>query len=359
MHRPLAARRAPGGRRVRRPAARSSTSEEVLARQDDSRPAASPESERHPRRARHATSPRWSCRSTEAEALAGGRQLPQLRHLQRVPGVQEAPARPTPSTSTSATRRTRYDVGAVVVATGFQPLPGRRSWPTYGYGRFANVISAMQMDRLLAPTRPYNYVLRPGDGKVAGQHRLRPVHRLARPHGGQPASARASAACTRSSRPSCCMGALPLADVTIYHIDIRAFGKGYDEFFEQTKAMGVRFVKGKVAKITEKESGNLIVRYEDIDDDGAVREAEHDLVVLAIGIVAQRRLPRPLRRRRAWRSTSTLFVAEPGEAGRPGAHLPSPASSVAGTATGPHGHPRLHPARRRRRRPGRRLPREK
>ncbi len=66
------------------------------------------------------------------------------------------------------------------------------------------------------------------------------------------------------------MGALPLADITIYYIDIRAFGKGYDEFFEQAKGMGVRFVKGKVAKIEETVSGNLVVRYEDVDGDGGL-----------------------------------------------------------------------------------------
>ena len=41
------------------------------------------------------------------------------------------------------------------------------------------------------------------------------------------------------------MGALPIADVTIYYIDIRAFGKGYEEFYEQAKGMGVNFVKGR------------------------------------------------------------------------------------------------------------------
>ena len=53
--------------------------------------------------------------------------------------------------------------------------------------------------------------------------------------------------------------------MTIYYIDIRAFGKGYEEFYEQTDGMGVRFVKGKVAKISENDDGDLMVSYEDID----------------------------------------------------------------------------------------------
>ena len=84
------------------------------------------------------------------------------------------------------------------------------------------------------------------------------------------------------------MGALPLADVTVHYIDIRAVGKGYDEFFEQSKAMGATFVKGRVAEITETDEGNLILRYEDIDNGGVIAEAEYDLVVLAVGVQPNR-----------------------------------------------------------------------
>jgi heterodisulfide reductase subunit A len=81
------------------------------------------------------------------------------------------------------------------------------------------------------------------------------------------------------------MGALPMADITIYYMDIRAFGKGYEEFFQQSKSMGVSFVKGKVARIREKEdkSGNLILRFENIET-GQVKEMQHDLVVLSVGV---------------------------------------------------------------------------
>ncbi len=176
-----------------------------------------------------------------------------------------------------------FEVGSVVVSTGFKLFPAELQG-RYGYGKLKNVITAMQMDRLIAPTRPYNNVLRPLDGKVpdniayvlcAGSR----DHTMNNP------------ICSRI----CCMysikqaqlilGALPIADVTIYYIDIRAFGKGYDEFYEQTKGMGVQFVKGKVAKVEEGENGNLLLRYEDIDNGGTIREAEHDLVVLSVGVV--------------------------------------------------------------------------
>lgn len=80
------------------------------------------------------------------------------------------------------------------------------------------------------------------------------------------------------------MGALPMADVTIYYINIRSFGKGFEEFYQQAKGMGVNFVKGKIGRIKSKENGNLILRYEDINE-GRLKETEHDMVVLANGVL--------------------------------------------------------------------------
>ena len=81
------------------------------------------------------------------------------------------------------------------------------------------------------------------------------------------------------------MGALPLADVTIYYIDIRAFGKGYDEFFEQSRSMGVEYVKGKVARVEQLENGNMALYYEDMAGEGGMKRREHDLVVLTVGFL--------------------------------------------------------------------------
>jgi heterodisulfide reductase subunit A-like polyferredoxin len=140
------------------------------------------------------------------------------------------------------------------------------------------------MDRLLAPTRPYNAVLRPSDGRVpdniayilcTGSRDCQVDNEL----------------CSRV----CCMytvkqaelilGALPLADVTIYYIDVRAFGKEFEEFYQQAKAMGIYFVKGKVASVEETDGGNLVLHYEDIGGGGSVSQAEHDLVVLSVGLL--------------------------------------------------------------------------
>ncbi|MCA9970615.1 MAG: CoB--CoM heterodisulfide reductase iron-sulfur subunit A family protein, partial [Anaerolineales bacterium] len=79
-------------------------------------------------------------------------------------------------------------------------------------------------------------------------------------------------------------GALPLADITIYYMDIRTFGKGYEQFYQNAQAMGIEFVKGKVARIHEDDAHNPIVRVELVDE-GRIVERQHDLVVLSVGMV--------------------------------------------------------------------------
>ncbi len=172
---------------------------------------------------------------------------------------------------------------AMVLATGFQITPVDAK-AEYGGGKYPNVISALAMERLLAPTGPYGHVIRPSDGK-------------------EPESI-AYVQCAGSRDKSlgvpycsriCCMyaikqamllsGALPLADITIYYMDIRTFGKGYEQFYQNAKAMGIEFIKAKVAKIEEDENQNLRVRVEMIEEGGQVEEREHDLVVLSVGVL--------------------------------------------------------------------------
>jgi heterodisulfide reductase subunit A-like polyferredoxin len=172
---------------------------------------------------------------------------------------------------------------SIVLSTGFRLFEPEKK-AEYGSGRFKNVITSMQMDRLLAPTRPYNTILRPFDGKVPGN--IGYVLCVgSRDHtAGNPICSQVC--CMYSIKQAqLLMGALPLADITLYYIDIRAFGKGFESFFQQARAMGASFVKGKIAKIEEKGNGNLIVRYEDIDNGGQVKETEHDLVVLSLGLL--------------------------------------------------------------------------
>ena len=94
-------------------------------------------------------------------------------------------------------------------------------------------------------------------------------------------------------------------------------------FYQNAKAMGINFVKGKVARITPQEDGDLVLRVEAIEDGGRVMENRHDLVVLAQGIVPELMTPehlgvekeadgfvkRPDPLRPAWTGREGIFVA--------------------------------------------------
>ncbi len=217
---------------------------------------------------------------------------------------------------------------SIIVATGWKLTPIDAK-PQYGGGRIANVVSPLQMERLLAPHGPYGRVLCPANGKIpdsiafvqcAGSR----DHTLGVPY------------CSRV----CCMyaikqamllsGAVPLADITIYYMDIRAFGKGYEEFYQTAKAMGIQFVKAKVARLTENADRTVTARIERVSELGQVDEVQHDLVVLSLGMLPgddpSRILPLQL--------GSDGFVDQPHPKDAP-CNLGRPGLYVAGTATGP------------------------
>jgi heterodisulfide reductase subunit A len=170
-----------------------------------------------------------------------------------------------------------------ILATGFKLTPLDQK-EEYGRGKIENVITSLQMERLLAPHGPYQRVIRPSDGKEPGSIAFV-----------QCAGSRDKSLGISYCSRVCCMyaikqamllsGALPMADITIYYMDIRAFGKGYEQFFQNAKAMGVEFVKAKIAEITAGENQNVILRYENMEGDGGLVRREHDLVSLSLGMV--------------------------------------------------------------------------
>jgi heterodisulfide reductase subunit A-like polyferredoxin len=182
--------------------------------------------------------------------------------------------------------RTEYQtisVGSVALATGFEVFDAHHK-PVLGYGRFPNVINGVQMDRILAPTRPYNAVVRPSDGKAPSNIAFVLCTGSRDEKAGNPLCSRVC--CMYSLKQAqLLMGALPLADITIYYIDIRSFGKGYEEFYQQARGMGIYFTRGKVARIEETAEQDLVVHYEDIEGDGGLKTAKHDLVVLSVGML--------------------------------------------------------------------------
>jgi heterodisulfide reductase subunit A2 len=172
-----------------------------------------------------------------------------------------------------------------VMATGFNLIPMDRK-KEYGQGQVPNVITSLQMERLLAPHGPYQRVLRPSDGKEPESIAYVQCAGSRDKSIGMPYCSRVC--CMYAIKQAMLLsGALPLADITIYYMDIRAFGKGYEQFFQNAKAMGIEFVKGKIASIAAAPGQNVAMRYEAQEEDGRMAIREHDLVVLSLGIVPQ------------------------------------------------------------------------
>ncbi len=216
---------------------------------------------------------------------------------------------------------------AVILATGFKltPIDAKKE---YNGGVLQNVVDGLMMERLLAPTGPYGRILRPGDGKEPSS--IAYV---------QCAGSRDATLGVEYCSRVCCMyaikqamlitGALPLADVTIYYMDIRTFGKGYEQFYQNAKAMGITFVRGKVAAIREDGDHNPIVKVE-LTEEGRVEERTHDLVVLSLGMLPGEDLSLDLGLKRS----ADGFVNVPAPNSAPNA-TDQPGVFTTGTAMGP------------------------
>jgi heterodisulfide reductase subunit A len=174
-------------------------------------------------------------------------------------------------------------VGAVILAPGFTPFNPRLK-PEYGYGVFPNVITSLEFERILGANGPTSgHVIRPSDG--------REVRKLAFI---QCVGSRDCLVDRGYCSSVCCMYAtkqsliakehLATVEPTIFYIDIRAYGKDFERYYQSAAARhGVRYVRGLVSGIREKQkTKNLLLRY--LDESGCMQEEEFDMVVLSIGL---------------------------------------------------------------------------
>jgi heterodisulfide reductase subunit A2 len=183
------------------------------------------------------------------------------------------------------------DVGNVIVATGFKPFDAKRM-EQYGYGRFPNVLTSLEFERLLNASGPTggNIHFRSRDKKgnwIFNQESPRP-DKIAIIHCVGSRDKNYNKYCSRV----CCMYSLkfahlileklPDAEVFEYFIDMRSFGKGYEEFYERIKEEGVFMVRGKTAKVEEM-NGKLMIRGEDIIRSEII-ENTVDMVILSTGL---------------------------------------------------------------------------
>ena len=175
------------------------------------------------------------------------------------------------------------EASSVILATGYEltPLGEKDEWKG---DKYLNVISSMTAERLLAPNGPYAGIRRPSDGQIPMS--IAYVHCAGSRDESLNRTYCSRVCCMYSIKQAMLiMGSLPIVGVTCYYMDIRAFGKGYEQFYQNAKAMGIEFVKGKVGAITEDpETHNLTLHVEEIGGTGGKILPEHDMVVLSLGM---------------------------------------------------------------------------
>ena len=179
-------------------------------------------------------------------------------------------------------------VGSAILATGFDVFDGARI-KEYGYGRLPNVITSLEFERLTHASGPTG-------GKVTLKNGSTPesvaiIHCVgSRDHN-------YNEYCSRV----CCMYSLKTAHlvrektegkVYEFYIDMRAFGKGYEEFYKRLLEENVTFIRGRVAEVTNvsettSEKGKLVVVAEDTLL-GIVRRVPVDMVILSVGLEPRR-----------------------------------------------------------------------
>ena len=176
--------------------------------------------------------------------------------------------------------------GAIVVATGFS-LSDASVVGEYGYGRYENVLTALEFERLICASGPTRgELLRPSDGKklkriafiqCVGSRSLRPGHK---PYC-------SSVCCMYATKEAILVKEHdPDVDVVIFYTDLRAFGKGFQRLVEKAREeYGVKYIRAKPSEVREDPAtGDLLIWYEDTFTSEVV-EKRFDLVILCPALV--------------------------------------------------------------------------
>jgi len=174
--------------------------------------------------------------------------------------------------------------GSIIVATGFEVFEPTELRKEYGYGKYENVITAMQFERLLSSFGPTaGKVLRPSDYK-------KPIKIGWIQCVGSRSEQLGYPYCSRV----CCMYATkeasivkeanPEIDITIYYMDIRAYGKDFQQYYDHAKDLGVKYIRGRPSNVYENKDKSLTIRYKDTIG-GEIRDDKVDLLVLSTSII--------------------------------------------------------------------------
>ena len=183
-----------------------------------------------------------------------------------------------------AAEKKEIQVGAIILSPGLEPFDPKVK-KEYHYGEFANVVTSMDYERLLSSTGPYQgEILRASDQKHPRQVAWIQCVGSRKVTAGE--NSYCSAVCCTYSQKQAILTKDHDADAecTIFHNDIRSYGKDFERYYERTEKLpGVRFIRSYTSIVREDpQTKNVTVRYSTTDD--GVKEEEFDMVVLSVGL---------------------------------------------------------------------------
>ena len=176
------------------------------------------------------------------------------------------------------------NVGAVILSPGIEPYdPKVRA--EYRYGQFQNVVTSMDYERLLCSTGPYGgEILRSSDRKHP--HNVAWIQCIGSRQVIEGGNSYCSAVCCTYTQKQAILTKDHDADAkcTIFHNDVRAYGKDFERYYQRTEAMAdTRFIRAYPSIVREDPvTKNVTIRYSTPDE--GVKEEEFDMVVLSIGL---------------------------------------------------------------------------
>jgi len=181
-------------------------------------------------------------------------------------------------------QKVEVKVGAIVLSPGYEIFdPKLRG--DYGYGKMENVVTSLDFERLLCATGPHEgEVLRPSDMKHP--HKIAWIQCVGSRQVIPGANSYCSAVCCTYTQKQVILTKDhdAEAECTIFHNDIRSYGKDFEPFYQRTEQLpGIRFIRSYVSIGKEiPESKNVTIKYATAAD--GVKEEEFDLVVLSVGL---------------------------------------------------------------------------
>lgn len=176
------------------------------------------------------------------------------------------------------------NVGAVILSLGLEPFDPKVK-DEYGYGRLRNVITSMDYERLLSSTGPYAGEIRRASD-LEHPRKVAWIQCVGSRRVTKGENSYCSAVCCTYTQKQVILTKdhQPDADCTVFHNDIRSYGKDFERYFQRTESLSdVRFIRSYASVVREDEqTGSVTIRYATADD--GVKEEAFDLVVLSVGL---------------------------------------------------------------------------